>query len=129
MTTFTLAGGHVPAAARPSRARCAGNAGSAGLAGARVFCSPWLAVRHFPLMSKTNQQRGMVLGEAADHYQKTTASGHVRKLQTERDKLHAKVREAKTRSPPYDAETQAKRVELSERQRTAPDESRARRNE
>ena len=52
----------------------------------------------------------------------TTASGQLRKLQAERDQLHAKVREAKDKIAAYDADTQAKRVDLSQRQQTNPDE-------
>ena len=52
----------------------------------------------------------------------TTASGELRKIQADRDRLHAKVLEAKGKVATYDAETQAKRVELSEHQHTHTDE-------
>ena len=52
----------------------------------------------------------------------TTASAELRNIQADRDKLHAKVLAAKRKIAAYDADTQAKRAELAQREHTAPDE-------
>ena len=52
----------------------------------------------------------------------TTASAELRNIQAERDKLHAKVLEAKRQIAAYDADTQAKGAELAQREHTTPDE-------